>query len=104
MATVGDKPRAKGRVRRPAKGALVCVYWTDAGDHAAEWTESAKPIDLRMATIGIYLGIRKHGGVQNVMLAGTKSLSDEQFNTCSQVPIGCVTKIVELTEKPDGLA
>jgi hypothetical protein len=97
------KPKPRRRVKRPDKGSLVMVYWSDAGDHESVWKsgEALKPQDMRMVTIGIYLGEQKHEGVNHVMLAGTKSLSDEQYNTCSQVPTGIVTRIVELIEKPE---
>ena len=93
----------KGKVERPEKGALVMIYWSDAGDHDATWKSEAtiKPQDMRMVTIGIYLGIQKHDGVNHVMLAGTKSLSDNEYNTCSQIPTGIVTRIVELVERLD---
>lgn len=104
MATVGDKPKPARRVK-PEKGSLVMVYWSDAGDHDATWKSEStiKPQDMRMVTIGIYLGVQKHEGVAHVMLAGTKSLSDNEYNTCSQVPTGIVTRIVELVEKPDAV-
>jgi hypothetical protein len=103
----GDAVKVKkGRVKLPPKGSLVVVYWTDAGDHASAWQLEAdiKAQDLRMVTVGLYLGTKKLDGVSNVMLAGTKSLSDEHLNSCSQIPTGIVTRIVELVEKPDGMA
>lgn len=98
-----NKPKPRRRIALPAKGAMVIVYWFDAGDHDANWKDGSKitPEDWRMVTIGIFLGVKRHSGVPNVMLAGTKSLADEQVNTCSQIPLGCVTQIVELVEKLD---
>ena len=103
MAELGKKPKPRRRVALPAKGAMVIVYWADAGDHAGAWVrpEELKATDLRMVSIGVYLGVQVQSGVKNVMLAGTKSLADEHFNTCSQVPLGCVTQIVELVERLD---
>lgn len=98
-----NKPKPKGRVKQPSKGALCMVYWDDAGDHLEPgWQESKDvvPVDLHMVSIGIFLGAKKG----NVMLAGSKCLSDENVNTISQVPVGCVKRIVELVEKPDGVA
>ena len=76
------------------------VYWNDAGDHLEPGWQDANtvdPVDLHMVSIGIYLGTKKG----NVMLAASKCLSDDEVNTISQVPTGCVTRIVELMEKLD---
>lgn len=103
MAELGAKPKPTRRVKLPQKGSIVAVYWSDAGDHASAWQAEAeiKAQDLRMITIGLYLGTKKLDGVSNVMLAGTKSLADEHLNSCSQIPTGIVTRIVELVEKPE---
>lgn len=103
MAELGNKPKPRRRVKLPTKGNIVAVYWADAGDHPSAWQAEAeiKAQDLRMVTIGIYLGTKKLDGVTNVLLAGTKSLSDEHLNSCSQIPTGIVTRIVELIEKPE---
>jgi hypothetical protein len=83
-------------VKRFAKGTAVVVYWNDAGDHAAEWKDAdhVEPADFKMVTYGAYLCVKK----KHVLLAGTYCPGDETANSVSQIPVGCVTRMVKLKE------
>lgn len=84
-------------MKRISKGMPVAVYWEDAADHPSAWQEvdDVEPRDdVLMVSYGVYLGVKK----KSVLLAATYCERDQTVNSTSQVPLGCVKKIVRLKE------
>jgi hypothetical protein len=84
-------------MKRIPKGAPVAVYWEDAADHPSEWqdVEDVEPRDdVLMVSYGVYLGVKK----KNILLAATYCERDQTVNSASQVPLGCVKRVVRLKE------
>jgi hypothetical protein len=81
-----------------AKGTPVIVYWEDAGDHeCTDWIHSDKVKASEMLSIvscGVYLGIKK----RYLMIATDYCPKDGNTHTISQIPMGCVKRIVKLKE------
>lgn len=84
-------------MKKVTKGTPVAVYWDDAGDHVPEWQDASEvepALHLTMVSYGIYLGVKKKA----VLLAATHCPGDDTVTSTSQVPVGCVRKIVKLKE------
>lgn len=88
------------RVPKLKVGDRIEVHWLDAEDaHDDEWTPQKEALedvkDAPVETIGYFLGKTKH----SVWLFNNRESKNKNVNNRSQVPIGCITKIVILDER-----
>jgi hypothetical protein len=83
-------------MKRYPKDVPVAVYWEDAGDHPAEWQDKAapEPMGIEVVTYGLSLGVKR----RNLLIAGTYCPEHGDVNSVSQIPVGCIKKVVRLKE------